>query len=1130
MRYLRMPPCVRMRQDMRYHLSSFIGIALLFIAISTARAGNGPQNVLVVVNAASAESLEIGNAYRRARNIPYRQLLTIQTATSYAIPYQSYLEDIETPIRTYLKAQQLEEEVTCIVLTRGVPQQVLIENGRSTASLLATMNISKESKLAYARWPNPYYNMSLAFSHRPPKLRGMYLVTVLNGYDTRDVAHMIEQGVAADGTAPDGRFLLQTSSNFSPSAYATLSDMLAVRTLTAEVVTAPPATAAGLMGYFSGGIYSGLIPEMVTACTFRPGAIVDFAQSFSAAANNFDESAPPILLPLAAYVRAGVSGAHGVVGEAGINTFPLTANAKSLLEHYTSGFSLAESFYTALPALNWQNIVLGDPLCTPYAQRPIVTFDPTPGQLLKDITHIHVTAASQTRGGTISRLDVYLDDRFIQTIYQPELTRISLTIGKHTLTYEMPRNSTLRLLLEGFADAINANPEFAGPDGVRALVSMNTSSIQLLARTPGAEGNDTPVAITVSPGDEHNAPQVTARMEQNVLSGGGLAPTPAHATLSFIARHIKAGDQVTLQILKEKLSYTVPDDKTSLSDLLDALVNLVNTFPGLSTNKGVHASRDAHGMPYLTLEARSPGEVGNAISFQLTVQPVEGSHLRAYPDTPSYLSGGQGGSAANLTIQFALGESTVHATYLFKTGELSDGYHRLRVVAVDGSPAQVQGIGDNILNRQNNPTPPVVTLPEKIGPAFGQATIPVAAQANVKHVDLFVDGQLLASGNTAPYNLHISLATLGRGMHDLWAEGADVDGNHFVTAPVPLEVLVASEVSRITPDHAALAGATTHRVVGNGFQPGCTVTLAGIPARTVKFLTPNLLEVVSNAGPAHAGPVQVTNPDHTISALSARFEYYQPTVARIAILPACDVIAPGVKAQFTAHCYDQFDSPIAAPVHWEATTGIITAAGIFTAPKTAGKCLLHVTQPESKQSSEAALTIGPDMVRDGRLQQWLIAGPFSDADHTGFETPLLAETTLAPSHDNPAREFTWRSVHSTKDYIDMTAHFGPNCNNVLAYAHLYLYAPAPTVCSLVFGSDDGIRLWLNGDPIFSLRTHRQAYPNQNTQRIILNQGWNRLLVKNDQMSGPWGFYMRLLSPDGKPLSGILYQLDKPGKE
>ncbi len=85
------------------------------------------------------------------------------------------------------------------------------------------------------------------------------------------------------------------------------------------------------------------------------------------------------------------------------------------------------------------------------------------------------------RGATISRLDVYLDDRFMQTLYQPEQTRISLQAGKHVLNYDMPRSATLRMLLEGMANAINADPAFTGPDGVSATVSLNTSSVQLAA-------------------------------------------------------------------------------------------------------------------------------------------------------------------------------------------------------------------------------------------------------------------------------------------------------------------------------------------------------------------------------------------------------------------------------------------------------------------------------------------------------------------------------------------------------------------------------------------------------------------------------------------------------------------------
>lgn len=1112
---------------MRCHVfASFVTILLAVIALSVARAGDGPQNVLVVVNAASPESLEIGNLYRRARSIPYRQLLTLNTTTKYAIPYQIYLDDIETPIRQYLQSQQLEDEIACIVLTRGVPQQVLIENGRSTAGLLATLNMKKGDKPAYARVQNPFYNTSFAAAPRPAASQGMYLVTVLNGYHLQDITQLIEQGVAADGTAPAGQFLLQTSTNFPSTLYTKPSDLLTAHALNVGIVNAPPANGDLLMGFFSGGIYSGLTADAVTGCTFRPGAIVDIAQNFSAAANNFDESLPPILLPLGAFVRAGASGVHGVIGDAGNNAFPLTANASTLLDHYISGFSLAESYYAALPSLNWQNVVIGDPLCTPYARRPAVTIETGTDRFLRGVAPIRITAASQTLGATISRLDLYLDDRFVQTLYQPKHTKIVLRIGDYYVTYEMPRDASLPTLLEGLADAVNNDTELAGADGVHAVVPPNTDTLQLLANTAGEAGNNIPVSFPVV-GDKTTALQVTARLDNDVLTGGGRAPTAAQTTLSFIGRQIKPGDQVVLKIQQETLTYTVRDEKTGISDLLDALVNLVETSPTLHSAKGVHAERGEDGMPFIILTARTPGAQGNAIACQLTVHPAAGSPLHGYPDTPTFLSGG-GGSAASLTIHFALGEATVHALYLLKAGELIDGYHRLRVIAYDGSPAQVQGVGDCALNIRNTATPPRVTLPDKLAPACRETTIAVTAQPTVNRVDLFIDGQLVGSSTTAPFAIHIPLTNLGRGTHDLWAEGFDAVGNRYVTAPTPLQVQVPPEVLSISPDHAVLAGAITHRVVGSGFEPGCTVTLAGVPAHSIKFITPNMLEVVSDAGPACQGSVEVTNPDHTVSTQTAHFEYYRPTVAKIQVTPPQDQLAPGGKGQFTAKCFDQYEQPITAAVTWETTAGAITATGLFTAPEVPGKCTITAECPECRQVAEIPVTVGTEELRDGWLRHWLITGPYADADHTGIDTPLLEEATQAPSHGDSAKGCTWQSVSAAKDtdYINLCDYLTPNIN-VVAYGHVYLYAPALTLCTLVFGSDDGIRIWLNGSVIFSLRIHRSAGPNQNTQPIVLRKGWNRLLVKNDQETGEWGFFMRLTSQDGKPLTGIKYQLDKP---
>ena len=44
-----------------------------------------------------------------------------------------------------------------------------------------------------------------------------------------------------------------------------------------------------------------------------------------------------------------------------------------VLDRYTRGDDLAESFSMGTPYLNWKQIVLGDPLCAPYGNQAVTT-------------------------------------------------------------------------------------------------------------------------------------------------------------------------------------------------------------------------------------------------------------------------------------------------------------------------------------------------------------------------------------------------------------------------------------------------------------------------------------------------------------------------------------------------------------------------------------------------------------------------------------------------------------------------------------------------------------------------------------------------------------------------------------
>ncbi|MHB0936992.1 MAG: TIGR03790 family protein [Armatimonadota bacterium] len=1100
-------------------------IALLAFMACAAFAGGGPQNVLIVVNTRSGESLEIGSLYRRARDIPYRQLLALSTSTAPVVPYQTYLNDIEKPIRQYLADEGLAEEITCIVLTRGLPMQVDAQNGRTVASLLAALDLGKGAN----RTANPYLDKTVAFSHRDEAQRGMFLVTVLNGYHVEDIKRLIAQGKQADGQAPDGRFIFQAVPQLPRASNAAAVDLLILRGLKAEAVNALPDERNGVMGYFSAGIYSGITRDVLAATTFRPGAVVDFAQSYGAAVKNFDDGETPVLLPVSAFVRAGATGVHGVIGEPGLASFPMIASLKTLLDRYTSGFSLAESYYAALPSLNWQNIVLGDPLCTPYAKRPLVNIEASDAPLAGEAP-IRVSAAAQTRGTSIARIDLYLNDRRLQTLYELPQARIELRIGAHTVPYTMPRGANLQQLLEGLAKAVNDDADLARANGVKAVPQVSSGTLQLVSRTPGAAGNGIPVAVKVT--SEIEPAPVTATVGAGTLAGGGVGPSSARGTLTFVGRRIKPGDVVTVRIQNEDLAYTVPAGGATLPKLLDELVARILGSRSLQNWSGVRAYRDPGGMPFIVLEARTPGETGNEIPFQLTVQPVEGSQLRGYPEALSHLMGGQDGSTAKLDVQFALGDAAPIITYPLDTTNLSDGTHYLRAVACDASAAEVQGYTVRAITVRNNEAAPVVSLAKALGPAAGSIDVPVTAGEGVTRVELYVDGRQCGSSDAAPFTVRLPLAGFGYGPHDVWAVGFDADGKPYRSPISTLDVITPPEIVRIMPPYAARTGGTVHRIAGAGFKPGCTVTLNGVPARSVTLRNPNLLEVVSDAGEVGRGAVKVTNPDTLGTTLEKAFEYYTPRVANVRIIPSRDVIAEGKTAQFITRARDQFGIPIDTVLTWDVIGGgSITDAGLYSASTSAGSSyLLRALTPEGKEAARANITVGREKLPgNGWLRQWLVLGAFPDPDYSGLTTPLIEEPTIEPSHGDRTGDLQWRSLHADNNFVDFAGYLTPN-TNALAYAHVYLHAPAATACSLVFGANDGIRVWVNGEQIFQQRVRRTAVdPDQNTVGITLRAGWNRLLVKVDQESGGWGFFMRLLAKGGKPLKDITFTLDRPAE-
>ncbi|MBC8183130.1 hypothetical protein H8E88_18660 [candidate division KSB1 bacterium] len=60
------------------------------------------------------------------------------------------------------------------------------------------------------------------------------------------------------------------------------------------------------------------------------------------------------------------------------------------------------------------------------------------------------------------------------------------------------------------------------------------------------------------------------------------------------------------------------------------------------------------------------------------------------------------------------------------------------------------------------------------------------------------------------------------------------------------------------------------------------------------------------------------------------------------------------------------------------------------------------------------------------------------------------------------------------------------------------------------GSNDGVRLWINGKLVLDNKVARKAEPNQDVLTVTFKKGKNTVLLKIDQLGGGWGFYFSVL--------------------
>jgi hypothetical protein len=195
------------------------------------------------------------------------------------------------------------------------------------------------------------------------------------------------------------------------------------------------------------------------------------------------------------------------------------------------------------------------------------------------------------------------------------------------------------------------------------------------------------------------------------------------------------------------------------------------------------------------------------------------------------------------------------------------------------------------------------------------------------------------------------------------------------------------------------------------------------------------------------------------------------------------------------------------------------AFGISAAP-------VYVKGPKVEALRAALVPILDPPRRLLTVRDFQVCGPFDNPRYGDLRYGLFTDYTpdqRVNLRDRMAGikggEVRWTPVQAREDgLLDLSKTCGV-LNYALAYAACWVRSPDERDTELSVGSDDGVRVRVNGQIVLSHLTERGVYPEDDNRDkdivpVRLRKGWNQVLLKVEQGIGGWSLQVKILDPKG----------------
>jgi hypothetical protein len=188
----------------------------------------------------------------------------------------------------------------------------------------------------------------------------------------------------------------------------------------------------------------------------------------------------------------------------------------------------------------------------------------------------------------------------------------------------------------------------------------------------------------------------------------------------------------------------------------------------------------------------------------------------------------------------------------------------------------------------------------------------------------------------------------------------------------------------------------------------------------------------------------------------------------------------------------------------------------------------YTPEEMDKMQVKARITKGKldDVIYDGLvpgefMRRWLILGPVPLRLHYGgdvederaiasFNKDYIEVVNFKPKVEIYDKDYKWGIVEAKHKELDLIAISRDDIEMQFAYLWAQIDMPEDKVATLGIGSDDAVKVWLNGDLVHQNWLEREMVEDEDRVRVHFKKGQNQLVFKVQNLYEQWGVCCRLL--------------------